>query len=155
MNTVASVDINAPPSAVFPWIHDRERLRQWLPSIESDEVIEEKPGHVGTRFKQVYKEGKRRIEMEGEITAWEQDRRLGVFLWCPYFEMKLDYTLEPTGDATRLTQRGDMRFKGFMRLFGCMAPLMRKKAQRQIEAELTKLKGLCEAEAGRQAGVME
>ena len=44
-----SIDIDAPPSRVFTWIEEPDRVCQWVHNMESNEVIEEKEGKVGTR----------------------------------------------------------------------------------------------------------
>lgn len=155
MKMVNSVLIDAPASVIFPWISDGQRVCQWVSNMERDETIEEKQGHVGSRFRQYYKERGKEIVMEGEVLAWEQDRRVKIVTACSMFEMTIDMTIDPAGapgapgpGQHRVKQDADIRLKGFAKVMGFLFGwMMRKQACKQGDADLRTLKRLCEAEA--------
>lgn len=148
MGIPASVDIEAPASVVWKWVTDAECLVQWLPGLVSDEVIEEKEGHVGTRFKQVWNHGGRDMDMEGVVTEWRENERVAVDLDCSAFMMTVEDDLVQKGDMTQLTQTSSVRYKGCMILMGWFfSLLMKKKMVEQTEVQLQTLKALCEADA--------
>lgn len=156
MKMTQTIDIAAPPHIVFKWITDPDKLSQWITVLETSETIEDREGHVGSRFRQTFTEHGRQFTMDGQVTRWQQDRAIGIELTSSMMDMTIDQDLEPIasggggvgGDGTRLTQRTDLRFKGFMKLIGLlMKVLPDKKGREKLEADLAKLKGFCEAEA--------
>lgn len=148
MGIPASVDIVAPPNVVWTWITDPECLTQWLPGLVSDELVEEKDGHVGTRFKQVWNHGGRDMEMDGVVKEWKEFDRVVVDLECSVFTMTVEDDLVYADGVTRLTQTSSARYKGCMILMGWFFNLlMKKKMIAQTEGQLQALKVLCEADA--------
>ena len=149
MNTSFTIDIDAPPATVFKWIHDSERNLQWLPNLVEAEVLHAEPGGVGSRFRHVYVENGRRMEMTGVVTVYEQDRYLACEIKGP-FELHVDYQLENVdGGRTRVTQHSAVQFNGaMMKLIGMlMRPMMRKMAAKNSQDSFGKLKQLVEADA--------
>ncbi len=148
MPITQSVDVDAPIELVWKWGTDPERLKQWIPELVSDEVIEEKPGHVGTRFKQVWLERGREMEMEGVVRQWDENRFISIDLECSLFAMTLENTFEQVGGKVRMTQTSDVQYKGCFKLVGLLTGwLMNKKMKEQVSEQFTRLKQLCEAEA--------
>ena len=148
MQMTHSVNIAAPPHIVFQWVSEPDKLVQWISVLQSEERLEDKPGHVGSRFRQRYKEGGREFTMDGQVTRWEQDRAVSVHLTSSMVDITIDQDLEPISIGTRVTQRTNLQFKGVMKLVGgVMGALSSKKNERQMQADFDKLKGLAEAQA--------
>ena len=148
MHNSFTIDIDAPPATVFKWIYEAERNKQWLPNLVDARLVHEEPGHIGNRFHQVYVENGRRIEMDGIVIAFEQDRHLACEIKGP-FDLSVDYRLEDLGGGrTRVTQHSTLRFRGmFMKLIGTLlGPMMRKMAAKNSESAFGKLKQLAEAD---------
>lgn len=122
MKTTMKTVIDAPASTVFLWLEDDERLRQWIPNLAEDEPLVETPEKVGSRFRQVFLENGKEMEMIGEITRFLQDERLQVFMTGKMFDLDVDYVLKPLStEQTELTQESEIKMKGFFKL---MTPLM-------------------------------
>ncbi len=153
MHTHTTVDIDAPAPIIFTWITEGDRIPQWVTVLVSDEVIEEKEGHVGTRFRQRYNENGREFEMEGEVLQWEQDRLCAVRMTSSMFDMELCMTIDAIEDGRhRVTQEGDITMKGIWKVFGFLFGWMMKgKARKQADDDLATLKRLCEAEHAGEA----
>ena len=123
MAITKTIEINAPVARVFDWVTDPEKHKQWLKGIESTTFAGD-PHRVGTKFVQRIKEGARVNDYDGEVTAFEQDRRLGIILSGKAFTVAVDYQFEPiTADQTRLTFSCDFQtpsafVKFLMRVFG-------------------------------------
>src|SRR5690606_9716786 len=134
--------IDAPPAKVFKWIYDSEHNLQWLPNLVEVEVLDAKPGGVGSMFRQVYLENGRRMEMTGTVVAYEHDRHLACDIQGSAFDLHVDYRLEDLGGRTRLTQQSTVRFKNVaMKIMGLvLKPMMRKMSARQNAAAFSKLK---------------
>jgi carbon monoxide dehydrogenase subunit G len=145
MNTF-TIEIDAPPAVVFKWIHDPACNRRWLPNLVEAEVLKSEPGEIGSRFRQVYVENGRRMEMTGTVTGYEKDRYLACELTGPFL-LRVDYRLEDLGGRTRVTQNSDVMMQGFMKIIGVLLkPLMKKVAAKNAGEAFSKLKQLAEAD---------
>ncbi len=148
-----SIEIEAPPERVFYWLDDAERVMKWVPNIVENEdlvVTEEK---IGSTFRQVYLENGRRMEMHGEVTGYEANRRLTTEISGDVFDLLVDYHLEDLGGRTRLTQDSEVRFKGFFKIIGpIMTPFVRKASLKQLEESFATLKTLSERSDEERAG---
>ena len=145
MHNSFQLDVEAPPETVFEWLGDPERFMQWAKGVVENEPLEETPDKVGSTFRQVYEERGRKMEFQGRVTAWEDNRRLGIAMTSSCFDLDVDYTLEPTPQGTRLTQDSEVTFKGFMRFVApLMAPFMKKSGEKCIREDFGRLKALAE-----------
>ena len=148
MKYVLSVDIDAPPERVFAWFGEPEAVKRWLPSLVEAEELEVKPGHVGSSFRHVYMEHGRRMEMYGQVTAYEPNRRYACTLDGDTFALTVDYRFDALGAGrTRLTQESATRFKGVaMKVIGMLTkPFVRKLSLKQAQQAFGRLKHLAEA----------
>ncbi|NNE41454.1 MAG: hypothetical protein HKN14_11125 [Marinicaulis sp.] len=153
MKITKRTHINAPVATVFSWLEDNDRLRQWIPNLIEDEALIETPERVGSRFRQVYLENGKRMEMTGEITEFVENERMRVDITGNMFDLDVEYTvLAITDSKTELTQNTEIQFKGIMRLFAPIMSLMSKFSSQDPQAEAhEKLKTMAEAEY--QAGI--
>jgi len=148
MKTSKTTQIDAPAATVFLWLEDDDRLKKWVPNIVEDEPLLETPEKVGSKFRQVFLENGRRMEMIGEITEFVENERLRVYITGKMFDLDVDYILEPLSDTqTQLTQDSEIKFKGFMMLFAPIMFLMSKFSSNDPQAAAhEKLKEMAEAE---------
>lgn len=148
MKTSKTTVIDAPAATVFLWLEDDDRLKKWVPNIIEDEPLIETPEKVGSKFRQVFLENGRRMEMIGEITEFAENERLRVYITGKMFDLDVDYILKPLSDTqTELTQDSEIKFKGFMMLFAPVMFLMSKFSSNDPQAAAhEKLKEMAEAE---------
>lgn len=138
------IDIKAPIEAVFAWLDDDESLKSWIEELEetkyTSEVNHENP--VGATFTQKIKEGRRVVTYEGEVTAYDKPRQLGVKLWDKDFSVDVDYRLTPLNGETRLEYTADLHFHTiFSRIMGVLFWWL---SRRIIRKQITKLKDIAE-----------
>ncbi len=146
MKQVHSTEFAAPPAAVFHWLDDPQRVMQWIEGVVENENIDETEEKVGTTFRQVFEENGKRMNFSGVVTAWEQDRRMAIAMEGDFFDMQVDYELEPTQSGTRMTQTTTFQFKGLWKVLGLlMLPLMKKSGTKKLLADWERLRVLCEA----------
>jgi uncharacterized protein YndB with AHSA1/START domain len=145
MKNTYTIDIEAPPERVFYRITGG-RLMKWLPNIVESENLKVTESQIGSTFRQVYLERGRRMEMHGEITGYEPNRRLTCEIRGDAFELWVDYRLEDLGGRTRLTQDSTVIFKSTaMKVMGVlMKPFMKKASLKQADDSFAKLKQLAE-----------
>lgn len=136
MKTSTTTIIDAPASVIFLWLEDKDRLTQWIPNLFEDETLSETQDKIGSRFRQVFLENGRKMEMEGEITAYEPDARLRVMMTGEMFNLDVDYKLRALSERqTEVTQDSAIQFKGFLKLMAPLMGLMSKFSSKDPQAE--------------------
>jgi carbon monoxide dehydrogenase subunit G len=146
MKIVNSVDINARPEVVFPWISDPEKAMVWQTSVSKGEIIHETPGVVGTTFRETVEEEGQGTELEGVITNYVPNREMSFHLEGIYNSADVTFSLEDVDGRTRVEQRADVQFKGITRIMSLiMGPVFKKNVSAQMKKEFMKLKELCES----------
>ena len=144
MKAEVSVEIDRPIGEVFPIATGK--VAEWSITVVEDEVIEKKPGEVGTTFRCVTEERGRRMEFIGTVTVHEPPSRSAVVLRGKHFDLDVEYVLEDLGGRTRLTQRSEIHGKGFAKvMFFLLGWLLAKSGKKAGEKELASLKEYCEA----------
>ena len=112
-----------------------ERLR-WMGVLVESEPLGDR------RFRDVFEDAGQRIEVEAEVLERDPPRLLVVGLRARSFEATSTQRLEPAGAGTRLETRVETTYtKRLARLAG---PLVARRAQRQLEEDLARLKELVE-----------
>lgn len=142
-----AIEIDAPAKRVFYWLEDPERAMRWMTSVSKGEVLEEVPGRVGTKFREVVEEGGKGLEMTGEIAAWEENHRIGFHLESKVNTTDVEFILVEQGGVTRLTQKAEVSFKGALKILSMLFEAkLKKQIKCQAEEEFAELKRLCESE---------
>jgi uncharacterized protein YndB with AHSA1/START domain len=140
-----TVEINATPATVFYWLEDPSRAIRWMTSVSKTEIIYQRPGMVGTTFREWVEEDGRGTEMSGVVTRFVRGKRLAFHLEGEYNAVDVEYALEDREGHTLLSQRADIRFKGLLRVLSVLfGPTFKRKLTAQTESEFARLKELCE-----------
>ncbi len=148
MKTSKTTVIDAPAATVFLWLEDNGRLKKWVPNLIEDEPLVETPDRIGSRFRQVFLENGKEMEMTGEITAFVENERMHVDMTGDMFNLDVDYILRAVSETqTEVTQNTEIRFKGMMRLFVPIMFVMSKFSSNDPQdAAHDMLKSMAEAE---------
>ncbi len=145
-------EIAAPVETVFEFLDDDEKRKLWMEGLEQISYPDGQPAGdpVGTRFREVLREGGRSVEYEGEVLGYEKPRHLSVQIFrekC--FTVTVDYRLQPTEAGTLLEYECRLAFGNiFYRVMGYLFGWLTK---RILKKQMAKLKELAEAEALRPA----
>ncbi|TXL62178.1 SRPBCC family protein [Aeromicrobium terrae] len=101
-----SIDVAAPPAAVWELVRDVTRMSEWSPQVVStrlrsgfDEVAQ------GAEFTNKNQQGEMEWVTHGEVVRFEPERELAFRIqenWVVW-----SFRLDPTDAGTRLTQRRD------------------------------------------------
>ena len=147
MKNSNTVTIAASPARVFELLNDSDSLKQWIPNLIEDEVTDRTETGVGTKFRQVYLENGRRMEMEGEVIAYQKDKYLACEIRGDSFDLIVDYSLQPQGNGTLLTQNSEILFKSTpMKIMSVLVkPLIRRTMNKQEVEQFSRLKALAES----------
>ena len=146
--------IDAPAEIVFLWLEDSDRLKQWVPNLVQDESIVETPQKIGSKFRQVFVEKGRTMEMTGEITEYVENGLLRVIMTGDMFGLDVGYRLKSLSDAqTEVTQDTQIKFKGFSKFVAPIFMLLSKLSSKNPQAQAhAKLKEMAEQEYQSQLG---
>ncbi len=137
-----SIDIDRPPSEVFAYLTDAERLPEWQSGAVEARWEGEKAR--GAHLKEVRKFLGRRMESELEVTEYEPDRRFDLKVLSGPVPFSVQHTLEPRNGGTRLMFVGEGEPGGFFKL---AEPIVARTAERQFKNDFETLKDLLDARA--------
>jgi uncharacterized protein YndB with AHSA1/START domain len=132
------VEIAAPPARVFPYLVAREKRLRWMGALAKSDDLGE------GRFHELFEDLGQRIEIETEVVREEPPHLLEVRLRAATFEATSTQRLETTDTGTRLATVVETGYSS--RLARLAAPLVARRAQRQLEVDLATLKELVEGE---------
>ncbi len=138
MQIKTAIEIEAPIGVVWPLLDADENLKLWMPDVVETTYPEGKSegNPVGTRFVQRIREGGRISTYQGEVTAYEPHRLLGVRLGDERnFVTDVTYRLSEQGNATRLDYDCQIRLKNWLgRIMSVIGiPMARRIVARHME----------------------
>ena len=134
-----SVDIDRPPSEVFGYITDTDRLAEWQSGVVEAQWQGEKA--QGAHIREVRKFLGRRLETELEVTAYESDRRFDLRTVSGPVPFSVTQVLQPRNGGTRLIFTGEGEPGGFFKL---AEPVVGRVAERQFRNDFETLKDILE-----------
>ncbi len=143
MKSEASVEIDRPIDEVFDCAV--RKVVDWCSIVVSDEVVNETPDMIGTTFKTVTNDRGREMVFDGQVIEHAPPNRHVVEMTGKQFDVKAEYSFEDIGGRTLVTERCEVKGKGFFRfMFIIMGWLMRKASCRDLARELENLKNFAE-----------
>src|SRR3954469_7906532 len=96
--------IDAPPTAVWPWIGQLEKHADWSPKTYKAELVSGEPGAVGSRYRSVgWVPGDKQHSKDVTIVEMVPEQRLELRSDDPQGSFKNAYTLRPVGAGTEVT----------------------------------------------------
>jgi len=135
-----SVHLNRPVEKVFAFVVDSKELPKWQSNLIKSELLTEGPLRVGSRFHEVRLVRHKETEIQGEMTAFEPNRRFATkTLSKP--EVTVSYSFEPENGGTRLRYEFSMVTTGLMRL---LQPMILGSIKKDTASDFEKLKQLLE-----------
>ena len=134
-----SVHINRPVHEVFAYLQDHENRIYWQGNLTEHEHEKMEKGSRVTEVRNVLG---RRVEIKGEITEFEEDKRMTFVGQGPAVKkLEYHYRLHPDGDGTRLDTEVDIELGDF---FGIAKPLIQRHTDRELDAAHHNLKDILE-----------
>jgi len=145
MRYTYTLDINAPVERVFDLLDDPEKLKLWLHGVEETRYVGERdPANpVGAKFKQTIREGGRAQEYDGEVTAYDKPKHLGVRIFNKQFSVQVDYRLTPAPGGTQLDYAAELACLSW--LFRLMSRILGFFMRAMLQKQLSKLKEVAQA----------
>jgi uncharacterized protein YndB with AHSA1/START domain len=140
-----TVNVSKPPQRVFETLDDVAMTPKWLDRCTGIEKLSAGPNTVGTKLRYSYKDGGRRGQMDGEVTARAPGERLTMRYDDKMMEVVVDFRIAADSAGTRLTHAIAITPKTFFaKLF---SPMIRRQLPKQTTTAMEKLKAMLESGA--------
>lgn len=137
-----TVEVDAPPEAIFAILDDVTRTPEWLKRCTRLENLSGGPIAVGNKLKYHYKDGSRTGVMDGEVAVYDADRHLENRFTDKMMDVSVDFRAEPLDvGRSRLTHTVTIDTKGFGKVF---TPMINRQLPDQTVGAMTNLKALAE-----------
>jgi hypothetical protein len=135
-----SIDVSKPPSEVFPWLLEEDKVPQWTSDLERYDVAG--PLGTGTRVTQKLTLAGG-LELAMEITEYNPPSGAATAFETNGVKVASAYVLEPVGGGTRVTQTMEAKASGFTAKM--LIPIVQGRLEGKLQADLDRLKTLLEA----------
>ena len=123
-----SIHIDRPAHEVFEFLRDNENRIYWQANLVEQE--HEKLGR-GSRITEVRNVLGRRVEIQGEVTEYEADRRLTFTGHGPHVKkLEYHYILHEENGGTRFSTEVDLQLAD---MFGLTEPIIQRMTDREID----------------------
>jgi hypothetical protein len=120
---------------------DTGKVSSWQSSLIELEQLTEGPLRAGSRFREIRRLGRRDAKIEGQVTAFEPNKRLETkTITKP--EVTVSYSFDPENGGTRLRYKFVLLSSGIMRL---LEPLIASSLKKERESDFETLKHLLES----------
>jgi uncharacterized protein YndB with AHSA1/START domain len=135
-----TIHLNRPVEQVFAFLMDTTQLTTWQTNLIKIDKITEGPFRMGSRFQEVRRLGRKESKIQGEITAFELNKRFETkTLTKP--QVIVSYLLEPDEGGTRVKHKFVMLTSGFLRL---LEPMIAKSIREENGLDFENLKRVLE-----------
>lgn len=145
---VASVVLHQKPEAIWPWLYQGDKVKQWvswLVEIREDRAGEPQVGKSGIWVMEDKNNGNVRVEFTGTVEAVEPYRRLAIRLNAPGgFRGMSTYILTPLPDGTTRLE-SDSRYVFDSAFARFMSPLIYWQAKKKIIGDFEQLRSHVES----------
>ena len=131
-----SIRIDLPVNRVFQFVADFENMPKWNYYVVQVSKVTAGPIGIGTTFRQLRKTDTQQYK----ITTFEPDRKVAIATLPPAPGLLMQFTFEPAGDNTLLTDAWELKGE----LLGLFGPLAAGRIKAAVAENLAKLKQLLE-----------
>jgi uncharacterized protein YndB with AHSA1/START domain len=132
-----SVEIPQPPTDVFPWLLEEDKVPKWTGNLQRYEQLDGVLG-TGSRVRQVLEVSGRRIDVELEVTAYEPPSGAQTRFSTNGIEVVSSYALEAAGAGTRLTQTVEAKPSGLTARL--LVPVLQPRLAEKLTQDLERLR---------------
>ncbi len=133
-----SIDVSKPPSEVFPWLLEQDKVPQWTSDLERYDV--DGALGVGTHVTQKLTVAGG-IALDMEITAYDPPRGAATAFETNGVKVLSEYIVEgSSGGGSRVTQTLDAKASGFTAKM--LIPIVQGRLETKLKDDLERLKAL-------------
>jgi uncharacterized protein YndB with AHSA1/START domain len=140
-----AVDISRPPAEVFALVADPRSMPLWYEAVDHVAEATNGPNGPGAQFDVTRSLPSGQAHNLVELTDYEPDRRVTLESLSGPTPFRYRYTLEPTGQGTRLTLDGRITGAGLPGLMGRLDTVAAQLFKRGMRQNLMHLKRIVES----------
>lgn len=147
MRAQAEIEINRPVAAVFPFVEEPDKLKLWVNGLVENTRLTPGETRPGVKFRNITAQANgNREQAEGEIIAFERNKRIQSRVVGGGFDATIDYQVTDLQGRTRVTQYLDaVPQNPLLKLvFALLGSMMSGPAGKRLLNDLTKLKEVVE-----------
>jgi len=133
-----TLQIAKPVGDVFAFVDDTSQAPRWLSRCVSIEQRSPDPKAIGTQLHYTHSSG----TMDGSVSAYEKDRRLGMSYTDPMFDVVVDFWFDGENGATTVRHATAIQPKNLIGKL--MSPLIGRMTRQQMAKDTQTLKALLE-----------
>ena len=139
----ASVEIERPPSEVFPWLVETDKRLRWVDGLESSEPLDGGEPRSGSRFREVLAQAGVRLTVETTIDHFDPPRGFSLRVRGRGVDATSETRVEATGAGSRVVSTIVTEVGGLKgRLVGGMVA---RQTQTSLERSFATLKNIVES----------
>ena len=135
-----TIHLNRPVEQVFAFLADTGKVSTWQSNLLELEQLTEGPLRLGSRFREIRRLGRRDAEIEGQVIAFEANRRLEIRTTTKP-EVTVSYSFDRENGGTRLRYKFVLLSSGLMRL---LDPLLARSIKKERQSDFETLKQILE-----------
>ncbi|WP_420553066.1 SRPBCC family protein [Tenacibaculum aiptasiae] len=132
------VEISKPVNEVFADFENVELMKQWMPEVKSIQVLEEKPGKVGSTYKIEVDNQGRLITMTEKVLAYEVNKRISFHFDAENMLKTDDYVFTSNGNTTKIVQESICTSDSY--IMRCLFPFFKGELKRINQSYLDAFK---------------
>ncbi len=137
--------IDAPASAVFSYLTEGDKLKQWVTGLTEIESTSQSFDEIGARMSVVFREGDRQFRFDDSVLRYEENKFLSIQSKNNISSTTSIYALEEQDGKTQLDFSVKKSRLGFGRM---LAIFSSDDVQNRMEQDTQRLKNLVETNYG-------
>ena len=140
-----SNEILKPAEVVFPWIAEPVKAMEWQKNVKGGEIITKSPEVIGTTFREEIEEDGKKLEMEGVITNFIENKKIDFHLESKIHIVDISYSIEGYDKKSIMLIDAKIKWKFPMNIMSFLfGNRIKKRIINQLESEFLELKNICE-----------
>ena len=138
----AEVSIDKSVDEVFTAFNNSEDVNNWIPEVQSFEVVNENPGKIGSIYKIVVLNQGQEITMTEKVLAYVPNEKVTLFFNAQGMLKKDDYIFTEKDGVTTVTLNASCQSDTF--LMACVFPYFKGTFMEQDQSYLDNFKAFVE-----------
>ncbi|OAD44890.1 SRPBCC family protein [Polaribacter atrinae] len=134
----AQVSISKSIDQVFTAFNNSEDVQNWIPEVQSFEVVNENPGKIGSIYKIVVLNQGQEISMTEKVLAYVPNEKVTLFFDAEGMLKKDDYIFTESNGVTTVTLNASCQSDTF--IMACIFPYFKGTFREQDQSYLNNLK---------------
>lgn len=138
----AKVEIDKPLVEVFNNFSKIDSIKNWIPEVQSVEVVKKNPGITGSIYNVVVINQEQEINLTEKIVAYVPNEKLTLFYDAENMLKKDDYLFTEKNGKTTITLNANCQSDSF--IMACMFPYFKSTFKEQDQTYLNNFKDFIE-----------